>query len=325
MRPTAMRDRLVRGNQDIRFAAEATLRQFRALRRLVAQEWDPAGAFEALVVRGVEEGGASAAPERARDAIAWMRRGWETEHMLRVTEEILLEEDAPWALQWCLPQAYHSARALAAALYRVSGIVGQDASETEIVRRFGDLVEEGRYPARMSALAVGGMREVLCLRLGAGSVWTVMDLDDSDPARAEERALAQVLATTRRIQLRKLRRDEPPLDAAGRPRLRMSGPDWERMGARLGPTTLLNVLYRKRALTGFVDIDLFAFRRDEAREMVGSLADLVGAINSVHEAGLLRSFGEEAYEEVVARAVEGRPAAVAGLRFERLRAALVSA
>ena len=205
--------------------------------------------------------------------------GWNTERILRMTSGSLTEDALPSGLQWGFPMAYYLSYSVTRAYFKVAGYTEQ--SHASIIRKFGSLVTQGKYPESVSFIASGTKP---CVFTGVdhdAAFSTLTKPTDSETAR---KMIACFLSGTRKQDLEEKKKDIKLLTKAGKRKRAFSSEDWSQVSERLGRTSLLSLLYRKRIKANYRDIDTFLSPKIDGSSIFSSLEQIVDSINLIHEA-----------------------------------------
>lgn len=267
---------------DVSFAARMTNVQFRAvalrLRRvaLVSDLEDLLGRRKFVKARLAN----------SAEIQKWLVNGWSTEQLLRVNRVALADDALRHSLHWAFPQAYYSVFALTLASFKSIGYT--EESHSAVIRRFGDDVASSRYPAALCAFASGYPPHATGVT--AHKLSHSLFFDESLPETVDAQ-LAQFLCATRKIDLDDKKHDIKVLTKSGQRRRSFRLEDWEKVSDRLGKTSLLSLLYRKRIKANYRDIDTFLHDDLDVDAIVTDLLSIVGAVNLVHEVFVARAVG----------------------------------
>ena len=200
------------------------------------------------------------------------------------------------ALHWSFPQAYYSAYSVTFAWFKVAGYT--ERTHAAVIKKFGSQVVAEDYPPCMSFYATGTKQGCSAIGLSPADDETSLELDVHDPASVDKQ-IAQFLRGTRRLSLDEQREKMNIKNLLGRPKKRLSAEDWEAIAERVGPTSLLSLLYRKRIQANYRDIDSLAFSGADATAIHADLLRVTTALNFVHEALIASAIGWAAYKVVL--------------------------
>src|SRR5205823_5234207 len=79
--------------------------------------------------------------------------GWNTEHLLNHTRDVIAPDMLSCAIPWAFPQLYYSAFALALAYFSAAGF--NEIHHAAVLAKISRLMAARKYPGRMSFLAHG--------------------------------------------------------------------------------------------------------------------------------------------------------------------------
>jgi len=286
--------------------------QFRALhRRLVASDW----IGQIRQCRRVGSPKKSTACDTT-DVRRWLINSWNTEHILALSATVL-EGASGAALQWTFPQAYYSAFASTLAFFRVAGFT--QSSHGAVQRKFAELVLAGDYPHQLSFAATGTMKNMVFHRLLESDVGTASIHFDPDSPASVDRHIRQFLGSTRRMVLENKKNDLKLKTARGTIRERYKEEHWMEAADKVGPTSLLCLLYRKRLKSNYKDIDTFTSSRIDPTGIFKALTHIVHVVSLVHECYITAALGEAWFEDCMDSYLKNQPNAPLAARAGYLR------
>lgn len=286
------------------FAARMTNCQFGALAIRLAPEQIAAEMASLLRKRPPTKGQRCAPQQIAK----WLRNGWSTEQLLRFNQVGLSGDALRHSLHWAFPQAYYSAFAVCLAYFKAVGFTEESHAGT--IRKFGSEAASGRYPRSLSFAAVGGKR-IDFINLSSVNLPTSLSFDPDDQESVDGQ-LAQFLRSTRKEDLKARKADMKIRNTRGRVKRALSEADWEAISMRLGPTSLMSLLYRKRIKANYRDIDTFLHDELKVETLYEHVLRTVGALNFVHEVLIASVLGVAFIEQALAALPESareRPSA----------------
>jgi hypothetical protein len=219
--------------------------------------------------------------------------GWNTERILRITAASLTENALPSGLQWGFPMAYYSVYSVALAYFNVAGYTEQ--SHTSVIRKFGSLVAQGKYPKCVSFLASGHKP---CVFSGVRHDATFSTLTKPTDAETADKMIACFLSGTRKQDLDEKKKDLKLVTKAGKRKRAFSSEDWSQVSERLGRTSLLSLLYRKRIKANYRDIDTFLSAHIDGTGIFRSLKQIAHSVNLIHEAVIAKMIGTREFEKL---------------------------
>lgn len=278
------------------FSAEMTKRQFAALalkldKQSILRELKELPFFKSI--------NRCAGYEQAEVA-QLIKNGHNTEKILRINNDLLTNEQAVYALQWAFPQAYYSVYALLMAFFK--SVAHPENTHTSCIRKFGKLVHENKYPKSISFLSTGGSRNITFVGIECGDSNSTLEFNSND-IRTILNQICQFLRSTRQLELQKSKDDRNDFKTKkGKPRKNLSASDWEKVSTKLGYTSILNLLYRKRIKSNYRDIETFLAPNIEPAQIIGSLIHIVSCLNFIHEAYIAKAIGFKGYESITTHA-----------------------
>jgi hypothetical protein len=157
---------------------------------------------------------------------------------------------------------------------------------------------EHKYPAGMS-FAANGIRP---FEFSEIKKFPTRSTVHYNPAETEsvETQIAQFLSATRDIDLRR-QKTKMRFDCKGKNKRKKSlrPKEWLRVSESLGPTGVLNLLYRKRIKANYQEIDTLQSDVIDSKTVISSLGRILCALNFVHEAFIAKAVGLEEYRKLV--------------------------
>jgi hypothetical protein len=256
--------------------------------------------FQSLLVRlntsqVVSEAGSLAARlscRKARNASLeeiepWVLNGWNTEHLLHLNSEHIPSDALGHALHWAFPQAYYGAYCLTLGYYKTVGFT--ESTHTAVLRRFAKDVRDGRYPENVSFFLDGGKTRQH-VNLAPCKVPSNVAFDAGDPGNVDAH-ICGFLNATRHEDLKAHLRHMRLQTRSGTRRRSFRREHWQQASDGLGPTTLFDLLYRKRIKANYREIDTFLHPALDAAEVYRSLKQCVAVLNFIHESFIARALG----------------------------------
>jgi hypothetical protein len=274
------------------FSAEMTKRQFSALALKLDKQSILAELKELSFFKSINM---SSSYEQAGIA-QLVKNGHNTEKILRINNDLLTNEQAVYALQWAFPQAYYSVYALLMAFFKTVG--HPENTHTSCIRKFGKLVHENKYPKTISFLSTGGIRNISFIGIECRDSYSTLEFNANDN-RTILNQICQFLRSTRQLELQKSKDDRNDFKTKkGKPRKNLSASDWEKVSIKLGYTSILNLLYRKRIKSNYRDIETFLAPNIEPAQIISSLIHIVSCLNFIHETYIAKAIGFKGYKSI---------------------------
>lgn len=271
-------------------AAIATNHQFAAL----AMWFDPQKLAADLVALSHFSSLKRSPTYRFDEVKKWVVNGWNTERILGLTAESLSDEALQSALQWGFPQAYYSVYTLTLACFKTLGHT--ETSHTGVIKKFGSLAGEGKYPPAISFHATG--HEPIEF-IGVKHDGNFSALTKPNNPHSAEKQIACFLSGTRKHDLKEKKKDFQLKTAAGKNKKNFTDADWKKVSEKLGHTSVVSLLYRKRIKSNYHEIDTFLSSHIDGTNIFSSLRHIVQCLNLIHEAQIAKAIGKCEYDKLV--------------------------
>jgi hypothetical protein len=289
------------------FAARTTTLQFRALKTRLRPSALVSETNDLPYRLGLRRG----AKYAEQDVPRWLMNGWNTEYLLQLNARTFPGEALRHSLHWAFPQAYYAVFAVTLAYFKAVGFT--EDTHAGVIRKVGTEMQAGHYPRTLSFLALGG-KDRTYLHLDACSLLTPYQFYADSPGVTDTQVvdahIARFLNATRGLDVRARLKALNLKTVGGKKKTRFTPAEWQRASNKLGPTSLLSLLYRKRIKANYQDIDTFLHPELDAGRVFNALGRCVAAMNFVHEAYIARAVGIASFETWCGRLGEAaRPAA----------------
>lgn len=226
----------------------------------------------------------------------WLRNSWNTESVLGQNQNIIANTGQPFVMQWAFPQAYYAAFTSTLALYKAVGFTQE--SHTGVLNYFGQLVSENKMPAAISFYSTGPKPKITYGNIVKPQGIEVIAFDPSDSATIDNQ-ICQFLKSTRENKLDDKVPDFKFKNAAGGPRKILNPAMWQTVSDKVGNTTILDLLYRKRIKANYQNIDTFSATPFKAAEVLNNLLIVNDRICLTMEAYIAKAIGIQIYEPMV--------------------------
>lgn len=224
--------------------------------------------------------------------------GWTTEALLAQNLNSFSGDALKNSLVWAFPQAYYSVFAVTLGYFQVSGF-SEGQTHASLIRKFGDEADLAHYPHNVSFLASGGIEHKRtfknCKRVALPSP---LHFDASDSAVVDTH-IASLLGATRQFALRDRLMDRNLKTQSGKPKQKFNEAEYESVGLKLGHTSVLSFLYRKRIKSNYHDIDSLLSTELKADEIFPHVMAVVDCLHAIHEAYVARALGKSAYTAIL--------------------------
>ncbi len=231
------------------------------------------------------------------DVEKWLKNSWNTERLLRFTYESFDGKSLSFSIQWAFPQIYYSVFSLILAYFRVVGFT--ERSHSAVIKKIGQLFNEGKYPSIISFIATGGIRNITFNNIEMTSGYESIHFNRNDNNTINNQ-ICQFLKTTRELELRNKKQNiKIPLRNRKGYKENFNQEDWEQVSSRLGYSNILSLLYRKRIKSNYRDIDTFLSEHLDADILFNSIIEIIGKMNIIHEIFVAKGIGLDRYFNIV--------------------------
>lgn len=222
----------------------------------------------------------------------WCYNGWNTEHLLNLTRELVTKDMLSCAIQWAFPQAYYSVFAVALAYFKTAGLT--EMSHAAVLTKLCGLMREGKYPARMSFLA-DGLKPFDFVQIAKFPAPSTLHYNEAD-GESVQTQIAQFLSATRSLDLKKHKvKVRFECKRKSKRKKSISRQEWLKVSQSLGPTSVFNLLYRKRIKANYQEIGTLQSEEINGDELIAKLGRMVAALNFVNEAFIAKAIGMQGY------------------------------
>ncbi len=218
----------------------------------------------------------------------WLKNSWNTEHVMLQNKTIIENTGQSFAMQWAFPQAYYATFASITAHYNALGYT--EKSHTAVLKNFGALIEQGKFPQGISFYCCGGKTKIEYNNITKCDNISSMEYNINKPETIDNQ-ICQFLKATREINLNDQARKNKFKNAKGLVRKKLNPQLWEIVSNSIGNTTLLDLLYRKRIKANYLDIDTFSSAHFRGLEMSDCLSTIIDRFNFVNECYIAKAIG----------------------------------
>ncbi|MEX0980486.1 MAG: hypothetical protein WD577_11935 [Bacteroidales bacterium] len=253
------------------------------------------------------------------DVRKWLFNSWNTERILLLNSSLLELDNNYFILQWSFPQAYYAAFASTLAFFKTVGYT--ENSHSAVLRKFGCLVAENKYPPGISFYCDGTKSNPHYHNINFTAIQSAMELNIFCYNSVQDK-ICQFLKTTRKIQL-ELKREESGmkkkfLTKSGQQKKNLAESEWRQISKSLGYTTILNMLYRKRIKANYQDVETFNYEGIRSHQINKCLNNIVNNINLTHETMIYKAIGFEEYNEIYQAYGKGKNIEFLDKRFQMI-------
>lgn len=222
---------------------------------------------------------------------------WNTERLLRFTNNSFSGNSLSFAIQWAFPQIYYSAFSSILAYFEVVGFT--ERKHTTVIRKFGMLLDEGKYPSAISFYASGGKGNIQLHNINHTPGHEPIRFVSSDSDSVNNQ-ICGFLRATRKIDLDNKKPDIKIRKKSGEGyKINFNSDDWEYVSTKFGFTGLLSLLYRKRLKSNYRDIDTFLSEHLDAKILFTAIVNVINMLNLIHETFIMKGIGVTRYNQII--------------------------
>lgn len=226
------------------------------------------------------------------DIKKWLTNGWNTEYLLRINYETLKDDALRNSLHWAFPQSYYSVFTICLAFFKVAGFT--EKSHKAVMSKVGSLMSENKYPSTFIFLANGGINDINFINIKKVEIPSTIHFEET--SEIIDTQICQFLKSTREMELEEKKPQMDIKTILGKKKKNFSKKDWEKVSAKIGLTSILNLLYRKRIKSNYRDIETFLCNELDPKLVSEYLISITAAINLLHEAFILKGLGRDEYD-----------------------------
>lgn len=226
---------------------------------------------------------------------------WSTEENLHRSELMAENELSGSILQWVFPMAYYSIFTMSSLFYYLNNYFPhRRISHKNIQKKFSELIIFGKYPQSISYFADGGKNNIAINNLVYNSTKNSIKYDSGNHEDVQ-RQIGQFLKSTREISLIEYREQNRKnfRTKTKQVKTNLSKDDWNNISRKIGATSLINLLYRKRIKGNYREIDTFLSESIKTKEIIEALLKIVDHLNTIHEYHILKLIGEQKFMQTI--------------------------
>lgn len=230
-----------------------------------------------------------------------LHNAWSTENNLINSLKLVENESCGFMLQWIFPMAYYSVFTLASLFYYLNNYLDDfRVSHSKVQKKFSELVKTGKYPQSISYYADGGKNKIEVCNLEYHPMRESIKYNANEREDVE-RQIGQFLKTTRTIRLDEYHQQNSInfRTKSGLVKKRLNKEDWQNISYKIGATSLINLLYRKRIKGNYREIDTFLIDTIKTKEIIESLLKIVNHLNTIHEYHIMKLVGKDRFLKVI--------------------------
>ena len=238
-----------------------------------------------------------AARYNKNEVAMWLKNAWNTEKVLQNNKDIISNTGQSFCMQWAFPQAYYSAFGIIMAKYKSIGHT--ETSHTNVLKKYGTLLEENKLPESISIYCNGIDKEFVFYNIEKPiKLDSNMHIDISDESTINNH-ICQFLGATRRLRLKEKASSMKFYKKDGGQRKNLSKDNWMKVSQSIGNTTILDFLYRKRIKANYQDIETYNASNFNGSLVLNNLCDIIDRLNFVNETYVYKAIGDYDYKDIL--------------------------
>ena len=187
---------------EVEYASEMTFKQFIALTNYLKFH----NPIEEVIVNKYFQKLKLAKGSNPEEIKKWIFNAWNTERILRESDNFISIKENYFALQWSFPQAYYSVFLLTLAFQKLNDNAS-DTSHNGVMTKFGRFVSENKYPKMISFYAEGTIKNPVFKNVKKYPSSSSLSLDYSSKEYCETQ-ICQFLKGSREKLLKEKRKEK---------------------------------------------------------------------------------------------------------------------
>lgn len=231
-----------------------------------------------------------------KECLKWLKNSWNTERILRISQNIVEKKDNYFALQWSFPQAYYSVFCCIQAYFYATG--QSDKSHVATLNCFSNNITNGIFPKNMCFSVTGYNEAIKFTELDVDVSRRSLELNESESGSIDTR-IARFLKSTREMLLKEkkdklnkeIKHHSILQTKSKKASKKLNTEQWMYISNMVESTTILHLLYRKRIKANYQDIETFQYPGLESDLILKDLIEIVSYMNFVHEYLIVKYIG----------------------------------
>lgn len=224
-----------------------------------------------------------------------LTNAWNTERLLHITKEQFSGSRDGWIAQWAFPQAYYAAFNSTLAFFECAG--HPETGHAGVRKKIGTLASLSKLGPGFNVFADRGKTEVSVTGINSSCTdFNSSSLNVSDPENIKRHVISN-LENTRIVFLKEHNQKNPIKNARRENKKRLSAQEWTGVSDRIGKTSWLCLLYRKRIKSNYRDIDTFLSEDLDLSSILEGLCLFISAYCLMCEVYVSKYLGLSIYED----------------------------
>jgi hypothetical protein len=224
----------------------------------------------------------------------YLKNSWNTENVLNLNKLILENTNNSFIVQWGIPQTYYSIFTSLLSFYKSMGYPQE--SHTSVLRRYGDLVQEGKFPESMSVYLTGTKKDKTFVNIEKPKGLRTLEFNIRNEESIDNK-ICQLLNSTREFKLSESGKDYKRNSKKKVKKLNET--QLREVSKNVGNTTILDFLYRKRIKSNYQDTDTFTSELLDGKTIIDELCHMVYNYNLVTESYIYKRIGKKGFQGII--------------------------
>lgn len=228
----------------------------------------------------------------------WLKNSWNTERVLALNRSIINDSGQSFCMQWAFPQAYYAVYGSIMAMFKTVGFT--ESSHTSVLKKYASMMISEKLPESIGICCDGINGAFIFHNIVKPEIKTGnMELDLLDEITVDNQICRFLIAT------RKLRLDDKKGDFKSKFRTKKGGyrtkfenEHWQQVSDALGPSSIIDFLYRKRIKGNYEDIDTYSCEYFNGGSVLRNLIKVVDRIKLVNETYIAKAIGYNRFEAI---------------------------
>lgn len=219
----------------------------------------------------------------------WLKNSWNTERVLALNKSIIIDSGQSFCMQWAFPQAYYAVYGSIMAMFKTVGFT--EGSHTSVLKKYSLMMIKNQLPESIGICCSGinGSFEYHNIDKPAINTGNLeLDLLDEDTI---DNHVCRFLGATRKLRLEDRKGDFKFRTKKGGYRKNFEKEHWQQVSDALGPTSIIDFLYRKRIKGNYEDIETYSCEYFNGGSVLRNLVKIVDRINLVNETYIAKAIG----------------------------------
>ena len=226
----------------------------------------------------------------------WLKNSWNTERVLFQNLDIINNTKQAFCMQWAFPQAYYTVFGNIIAMFKAIGFT--ETSHTAVLKKYATIMQENKLPETVGICCDGTNNKFEYHNIDLPeNVEGHMDLDFKNPDTIDHH-ICQFLRATRRNRLKEKAPKMNFKTKSGKKRQNLNQDHWAIVSKSVGPTSILDFLYRKRIKGNYQDIETYNCPYFDGQSVLSDLLSIVDRLNLTSETYLSKAIGFENYRSI---------------------------